>query len=466
MTRPALQPVFAVVGHPNKGKSSIVAALARDDRIAISPRSGTTERAENWIFENSGGSYRLVDTPGFQRPRAVLEWLRQHAYSAEQRARAVAAFVDDPDCRARFPDETELLRPIVQGAAILYVVDGSRPYSPDYEAEMEILRWSGQPSMALINPIESQAHVEEWEQALQQYFRLVRVFDPMQPRPELQARLLQAFAHLQPAWHVELEAIARAIEEEPEQRLREAAGQLALWLDEACTLDACTSVIDRTLIPVARSEVQSSYRKVLAEGERKAFGRLLQLYRFKQTDLEVRQLQPPADLLDESQWQLWGLNRRQIYAAAAGTGAGAGAVIDAGLLGHSLMAGAVIGGLAGLGSAWLGSNKLENTRLSLIAGGRWQVCAGPLSDRNFPFVLIGRFGWLLAQLERRSHARREAIRLEPPDWKPILEDLDEAERKALFKACERLSKQKTVDNLQQVLLPVLRRFRNTGEEAG
>ena len=32
------QPRFAVVGHPNKGKSSIVAALAQNDAVAISSR--------------------------------------------------------------------------------------------------------------------------------------------------------------------------------------------------------------------------------------------------------------------------------------------------------------------------------------------------------------------------------------------------------------------------------------------
>ena len=35
-------PVFAIVGHPNKGKSSIVSTLARDESVAISPLPGTT----------------------------------------------------------------------------------------------------------------------------------------------------------------------------------------------------------------------------------------------------------------------------------------------------------------------------------------------------------------------------------------------------------------------------------------
>ncbi len=455
-------PMFAVVGHPNKGKSSIVAALVRNDRIDISPRSGTTTRSEGWEFCNEGGCYRLVDTPGFQRPHAVLEWLRAHASSAEQRAAAVAAFVDDPDCRARFPDETALLRPIVAGAAILYVVDGSRPYSPEYEAEMEILRWSGQPSMGLINPIEGHAHVKDWEQALDQFFRLTRVFNPMQLQAETQARLLSAFAHLKPAWNERLEAIARAIEQEPMKRLAEAAQSLALWLDEACSLKICRNLIDRSLIPAAQAELEQTYPRRLAEAEQQAFDQLLKLYRYHNSALESTPLEMPGDLLDREQWQLWGLDRRQLLTAAVGAGAGAGAVIDVGLLGHSLMlgtlVGGVVGGLTGLGSAWFGISKLEQTRLSSLAGSRWKVCAGPARDRNLPFVLIARYGWLLRQLEHRTHAWRSPIHLQPGDWKQYLERLGDGERKALMRACDRLSRQKTVDDLADTLLPLLRLF--------
>ena len=36
---------FAVVGHPNKGKSSIVATLAENDAVAIGATPGTTQAA-------------------------------------------------------------------------------------------------------------------------------------------------------------------------------------------------------------------------------------------------------------------------------------------------------------------------------------------------------------------------------------------------------------------------------------
>ena len=38
-------PSFAVVGRPNKGKSSIVATLARDDSVYIDAHAGSTREA-------------------------------------------------------------------------------------------------------------------------------------------------------------------------------------------------------------------------------------------------------------------------------------------------------------------------------------------------------------------------------------------------------------------------------------
>jgi len=65
-------PKFAVVGHPNKGKSSVVSTLARDDSIAVSMKSGTTVQAHEYTVNVEQYSYLLIDTPGFQRPRKVL----------------------------------------------------------------------------------------------------------------------------------------------------------------------------------------------------------------------------------------------------------------------------------------------------------------------------------------------------------------------------------------------------------
>ena len=139
-------PHFAVVGHPNKGKSSIVSTLAHDDSVQIGALPGTTTTCHYYPMKVDGEVlYTLVDTPGFQRARSVWEWLHDHETTADRRPQVVQEFVASHAGGEAFPDEAELLQPIVDGAGILYVVDGSVPYGPEYEAEMEILRWTGQP---------------------------------------------------------------------------------------------------------------------------------------------------------------------------------------------------------------------------------------------------------------------------------------------------------------------------------
>src|SRR5690625_1289647 len=199
-------PRFAVVGHPNKGKSSIVATLAQNDSIAIAMEPGTTRDSDVYPLRVDGETlYELIDTPGFQRPRQALAWMLEHSHGASDRADTVRAFVVQHRGDARFHDECELLQPIVDGAGILYVVDGSVPYSSENEAEMEILRWTGRPSLALINHIGEGDCSASWEAALGQYFRIVRHFDAVRAPFEDHLGLLRGFGELASGWREPLE---------------------------------------------------------------------------------------------------------------------------------------------------------------------------------------------------------------------------------------------------------------------
>ncbi|MGH8593732.1 MAG: GTPase domain-containing protein, partial [Gammaproteobacteria bacterium] len=123
-------PVFAVVGHPNKGKSSIVSTLACDDSVQVAPTPGTTVACRRFPMQVDGETlYILIDTPGFQRARRVLAWMKQREGDASKRLEVVRQFVDAHRGSGRFSDECELLTPLLDGGAgILYVIDGSRPY--------------------------------------------------------------------------------------------------------------------------------------------------------------------------------------------------------------------------------------------------------------------------------------------------------------------------------------------------
>jgi len=229
-------PVFAVAGHPNKGKSSIVSTLAHDGSVAVGPVPGTTIRCREYPMRVDGETqYVLVDTPGFKRPRGVLAWLKRQESTAGKKPRAVRKFLEIHTAEKTYPDECELLRPIMSGAGILYVVDGSKPYLAEYEAEMEILRWTGQPRMALINPIGSADHIEDWKAALGQYFNIVKVFNALMADFDKQLELLRSLELLDDAWQPSLHQAIEALQASRRRRRSLAAHAVAEMLVEMLT---------------------------------------------------------------------------------------------------------------------------------------------------------------------------------------------------------------------------------------
>jgi predicted GTPase len=229
-------PSFAVVGRPNKGKSSIVATLARDDSVHIAARAGSTRSTRRFPMRIDGETlYELVDTPGIQRSRSVLAWLQQHNSNAASRPDTVKQFLETQRDDPQFSDECQALSPIVEGAGIIYVVDGSCPFGADYEAEMEILRWTGRPSLAVINPIENSDYVTQWQSGLGQYFQTVRIFDAHRAEHRKQLDLLALFGHLDPEWQQPLRRAVEVLEAD-----REAQHQSTAYLVTDLIIDALT----------------------------------------------------------------------------------------------------------------------------------------------------------------------------------------------------------------------------------
>ncbi|MCF6193897.1 MAG: GTPase/DUF3482 domain-containing protein [Kangiellaceae bacterium] len=442
---------FAVVGHPNKGKSSIVSTLARDDSIAISKRSGTTTHSEHYKVDTGNAGFELIDTPGFQRPQKVLHWLNKNAVSADKRSQAVAKFVSDEKCKEQFPDEVELLTPLVDGSAILYVVDGSRPYGVEYEAEMEILRWTGRPSMALINPIENNSHIESWRNALAQFFKIVRVFNPMEADFDKQTSLLEAFSHLESRWKPTLDQVIVDLKQHNRSMINQSAQLLSSLLIDLCSYQTSQKVLAEEQAKQLQPALSKKYNLWMKEREKVAYRKLCDLYSHKRSSLSIDNLELPPDLFDSEQWYAWGLNKNQLAIVSAMTGAAAGAAVDFAVAGHSFMLGAIGGGLVGFGSAWLGANKLASSTIKGLPLGGYQAEQGPINNLNFPYVVIGRFLYLYELLKLKSHADRSDILVSSDLLKRKIEQMQKEQTKSLHLACKKLVSQKAVDDLPHTL---------------
>ncbi len=435
------EPVFAVVGHPNKGKSSIVSTLASDDSVGISPEPGTTARCRRFPMTVDGEElYALVDTPGFQRARRALHWMRQQETTSDRHAEVVRQFVETHRGEDVFEEECELLQPIIDGAGILYVVDGSVPFGEEYEPEMEILRWTGQPSMALINPIGPADYIEPWKAALGQYFRVVRVFDAVMAEFDKRVDLLRAFGQLREEWREALERAVHCLEQHRERQRRLAARAIAGGLVSMLGFEVEEKLTSRGELDRVRSGIEARFQDGLRSLEQRCRDEVEMIYSHRRIERREAALELlDEDLFAEKTWLVFGLRKSELMATGAMGGATTGAVVDAQLGGMSFMLGALLGAGVGAALGWWTADRLVKVRVLDVPLGGEKLVAGPTRNRSFPHVVFNRaryHHWLVA---RRNHSLRgELALLDRPD--EALPPLSKDHRSGLERRFEQLRK--------------------------
>jgi len=438
---------FAIVGHPNKGKSSIVATLAEDEAVAIAPQPGTTTRATRYPMRLDGEVlYELIDTPGFQRAREALEWLVAHDAGADARADTVRRFLEAHADDPRFSDECELLRPVMEGAGILYVVDGSRPYGRQYEAEMEILRRTGRPRMALINLIGNGDHVDEWQAALGQYFSIVRVFDALGADFAKRIELLRAFAAIEERGARQLNIAADALIREREHRRLRAARVIADLLVDALTAAVRLPLPDPDAGALVEEAARAKLRETIRRREQAARKAVQQIYRHADTRVEEKAQTPlTEDIFSRRSFRIFGLSRQQLAVTGAVSGAAAGGLIDAAVGGASMLLGAGIGAWVGAAGAVGGAGRLARVEVLGRPLGGHELVAGPITDPNLPWVLLSRALLHVKLVAERNHARRDRLVLEAGTSEGAGSELGAAGRGPIEALFRRLRKQRADD---------------------
>jgi len=335
------------------------------------------------------------------------------------------------------------------------VVEGSRPYGTGYETEMEILRGTGQASMALINPIENEDHVQGWQQALGQYFKIVRVFNAMQADFEKVVAILEAFSHIREEWQSALAGIVNEYRKQRATQLQGAASLLEELLTRLCTYQVSQKVLSKTQAEGLQGVLENQYFNDMRKIERQHHEALKRLYRYHHLESTIDELPLDDNLFDTQQWIMWGLNRKQLTVAATLAGATTGAVVDASLAGSSFMLGALGGGLLGAGSAWLGAERISSFRVQGLPLGGYEAHQGPVQNRNFPYVVLGRFLYLADSLRHRTHAHRDKLQISEGDLSARIKQLGSEQQAGLHRALDRMRQQKMTQELGQHLYALI-----------
>lgn len=398
-------PTYTVVGHPNEGKSSVVATLTEDDSVRISAIPGETTHSRTYPVQIDGRTViQFVDTPGFQHPRKILDWFRTGGADQGNLAREfVQSHSEDPE----LAHDIELLKPLSEGCGIIYVIDGSRLISTTDRIEMEILRLTGNPRMAIINPKEyDEEIITEWKAACAKAFNSIRIFNAHKATYAERIALLESLKGINQDWEGALAQTIEAFEEDWSRRIHQVAGILCELIREASSYTQSKSIFSPGEEEAARSELQTSYNKNLHKKERDAHQTLRKLFKHNIFQMDI----PPHSILHEDlftsrTWQVLGLSKKQIVSTAAVLGGGIGVQLDLVAAGLTFGLFTVSGAVAGAMAAWLRGEDLARTEIKKQKLGGIKITVGPNTNPQLPFILIDRGLLYFQHVSNWAHAR-------------------------------------------------------------
>ncbi|CAG37582.1 GTPase/DUF3482 domain-containing protein [Desulfotalea psychrophila] len=403
-------PEFAIMGHPNEGKSSVLSTLAEDDSVRISSSPGETTLCQSFVINiDDQDILRFTDTPGFQNPNRILYELKQCTGSPAANLKTLVRSLQDiPELK----HDIELLKPLLRGAGIIYVVDGSRPIKNVDLSEIEILRLTGRPRMAVINCKDNRQYLEIWKDEFRKTFNSYRVFNAHHAGYRERIHLFEALKSIEQDWQEPLQRALLAFKQNWQDRTQRAAELISTMLGESLSFSLEGKIGGNEGEDVARRHLFDRYKKQLEQMEKTAQSRLRDLYKHNIYNYTL----PPNPLLSDNlftakNWQLLGLSKKQCMLLGGLSGAGLGAGIDlafAGLTFGIFTAAASAGGA--VAALFTGQKAIEKS--STIKGIRIAnetISIGPAKDIRLLFILLNRSFLFYQQIVNWAHGRRDSL---------------------------------------------------------
>lgn len=403
-------PEFAVIGHPNEGKSSVVSTLTEDDRIEVSRTPGeTTVSRQYTVIIDGKDIIRFVDTPGFQVPRQTLSWFKAfEGNPAEIIRQFIVKHKDDPF----FKDECELLGPVARGAGIIYVVDGSRPVRDDDRAEMEILRLTGRPRMAIINSkTDGKDYTSDWKFEFQRHFNSIRVFNSNTANFTERIKMLESLKSIDQEWEPMLSQVINAFARDWQKRIRLVSANMIETIEQSLSFSVSEAFTKSTDQEKLNEKLNKKYQDHIKHLEKELFQKIRTLFKHHLFNVHLPEYSILRhDLFSKKTWELLGLTTEQLAAAGAILGGAMGAFIDTAAAGITFGVFTAIGGIIGAGSAVISGKKVVKKKTAGIRLGGDKLQLGPNKNLQFLYILIDRALIYYSHIINRPHGRRDVTR--------------------------------------------------------
>ncbi|MFT5085492.1 MAG: hypothetical protein ACI9Y1_003553 [Lentisphaeria bacterium] len=310
-----------------------------------------------------------------------------------------------------------------------------------------------------MNPIGGEQYVDQWKQALGQFFSLVHVFNPMTGGVDKQLSILEAFAELNDQWRNAIERSIASIE----QRFKTTHSQAAYIIAEAMagllSYQQSAPIVSEPLRPSIEAAAKKQYQVRLKRQEYVLRKNIVDLYAHYHLRCSEDQLVAEyPDMFDQDNWYLFGLSRQKLMALAVSAGAAAGALIDIGVGGTSLMTGALAGGLISGAASFFITAQPDRVRIKGIPLGGKKIIVGPVKNLQFAYVLLGRAIRYQQAIASRAHADQSLMILSSEEDKHWIDGLDKSQQIKLTRYLQKAAKglsQSDLQSLQKIIARLL-----------
>jgi hypothetical protein len=158
---------------------------------------------------------------------------------------------------------------------------------------------------------------------------------------------------------------------------------------------------------IEKETLEENYKNRLREIESSTQKQIEIIWHHENLEKDKTQLAfEELDLFSEESASLFGLTRKELLITAATSGAITGAGIDLMFAGHTLFMGGALGAVVGGVGAYFAFNELSEIKVLGQSLGKRYLEIGPMENRNFPYILLGRLIYHTEQIAKRSHAKR------------------------------------------------------------
>lgn len=163
---------IAIIGDPNKGKSSFVSTFAYNDGIAVSSKSGETIKSSCHPLKIENETvYELYDTPGFNNDEKLFEYINENETKFLNIYELIKIFIEDYKENNDFSKDIEILKVLIEKPIIIYVVNNSIEYNPSFDCSLEIIKKFNLPSFIIYNQHDKDKDERKsWENIENKYF--------------------------------------------------------------------------------------------------------------------------------------------------------------------------------------------------------------------------------------------------------------------------------------------------------